>query len=72
MHLDKSNNINDTAELSVSARYFLDESSYKDLLGVISLDSRTNGAYIYDCFQNYMQDKNIHFNKLIGLATDGA
>ena len=27
---------------------------------------------IYDCFQNYMQDKNIHFNKIIGVPTDGA
>ena len=27
---------------------------------------------MYDCFQNYMQDKNIHFNKIIGLATEGA
>ena len=70
MHLDESNNINDTAQLSVSARKLLDESFYKDLLGIISLDSRTNGANIYDCFQNYMQDKNTNFNKIIGLATD--
>ena len=47
-------------------------SFYKDLLGIISLDSRTNEAKIYDCFQNYMQDKNINFNKIVGLATDGA
>ena len=72
LHLDESNIFNDTAQLSLSARYFFDESFHKDLFGIISLDSRTNKANIYDCFQNYMEDKNIHFNKIIGLATDGA
>ena len=66
MHLDESNNINDTAQLS------FDESFHKDLLGIISLDSRTNEANICDCFQNYMQEKNIHFNKIVGSATEGA
>ena len=70
--LDETNDINDTAQLSIFTRYFLDGSFYEDLLGVVSLEGRTTGAIIYNRFQNYMEEKDISINKIIGLATDGA
>ena len=70
--LDETNDINDTAQLSVFTRYFLDGSFHEDLLGVICLEGLTTGAIIYDGFQRYMEQKDIPLNKIIGLATDGA
>lgn len=69
---DKSNDINEVVQLSVFTRYFLDGSYHKDLMGVISMGDCTTGAFIHDNFQNYMQEKNIPVNKIIGIATDGA
>ena len=69
--LDETNDINDTAQLSIFMHYFLYGFFYEDLLGVVSLEGHTTGAIIYNCSQNYMEEKDISVNKIIGLATDG-
>ena len=70
--LDESNDIKDTAQLSIFARYYLDGEFCEDLLTVISLEGRTTGGIIFNEFQKFMQEHDLPLKKITSVATDGA
>ena len=70
--LDESNDINDTAQLSIFVRYLVEGEFVEDLLTVLSLECRTTGSIIFNDFQRYMQEQGISMNSIISVATDRA
>lgn len=61
------------AQLMVFLRMvFSDFSVKEEFLTLLPLKTRTRGADIYDAVEKYFMDKNMPFEKLVSVTTDGA
>ena len=69
--LDETNDIRDTAQL-VFVQYYSKELYHERLLTLLNLKGRATGAIIFDAFETFMIGSKIPWNKIVGVATDGA
>ena len=70
--LDETNDINDTAQLAIFVRYSLKNKYHERLLTVLSLKGRATGSIIFEEFEKFMLDASLPWDKIVGVATDGA
>ena len=71
--LDESNDVTDTAQLSVFIRGVTPELDvYEELLDVIPLKGTTSGLDIFTAIENLFEKYNLQWCKLVSVSTDGA
>ena len=71
--LDESTDVKDTAQLAIFVRGIdTNFNVTEELLTVRSMKSSTTGEDIFNELKAAMNDANLDFNRLIGIATDGA
>uniref|UniRef100_A0AAQ5Y107 HAT C-terminal dimerisation domain-containing protein n=1 Tax=Amphiprion ocellaris TaxID=80972 RepID=A0AAQ5Y107_AMPOC len=70
---DESVDSSDTAQLAVFIRMvFEDFSTKEEFLALLPLKTTTRGVDIYNAVKTYFVKKNIPFEKLVSITTDGA
>ncbi|XP_022162363.1 general transcription factor II-I repeat domain-containing protein 2-like [Myzus persicae] len=73
LQMDESNDMIDTAQLSIFIRMCFDDFSVKEeFLKVLSLTGRTRGENIYKTFKQFVEEEEIPIEKLVSITTDGA
>lgn len=73
LQMDESNDMIDTAQLSIFIKMCFDDFSVKEeFLKVLSLTGRTRGEDIYKMFKQFVEEEKIPIEKLASITTDGA
>ncbi|XP_076388965.1 general transcription factor II-I repeat domain-containing protein 2A-like [Megachile rotundata] len=70
--IDESTDISDVAQMAVFVRYILNNNYKEELLTLLPLHDRTTGQILFECFQEFMNNNNLSYQKILSVDTDGA